>query len=134
MKSFAPVYRFGHSLLIPTRVSGSRTLLFLIDTGSERSFISDRAAADVTAVRRDVSVRLQGLSGKVSKGLTADQLVLQFAGFRQKNLDMITLNLDRVSSHSGTEISGILGFSLLAMFNVTIDYRDGLVRFDFRLK
>ena len=134
MRHFTPVYRFGHLLLIPARLGDSSPMLFLIDTGAEISAISQRAVADITSVRRDSRVRVQGLSGKVAQGLTADQLWLQFAGFRQRNLDMITFNLDRISRRTGTEISGILGFSVLVLFDLTIDYRDGLVNFDYRLK
>ena len=31
----------------------------------------------------------------------------------------------------GTEVSGVLGLSVLSLFKLTIDYRDGLVNFEY---
>ena len=39
-----------------------------------------------------------------------------------------------ISDHTGTEISGILGFTLLRLLDVKIDYRDGLVDFSYNPK
>ena len=64
---------------------------------------------------------------------TADKLVLQFAGYNQRNRDMLAIDLDQVSRSAGTEVSGIIGFPLLTIFSsLTIDYRDGLVKFDYQ--
>jgi hypothetical protein len=32
----------------------------------------------------------------------------------------------------GTEISGFLGLPVLSLFTITIDYRDGVVKFDYK--
>jgi len=37
-----------------------------------------------------------------------------------------------MSASVGTEISGILGFDLLSILDIKIDYRDGLVDFIYR--
>ncbi|MGH9667309.1 MAG: aspartyl protease family protein [Bryobacteraceae bacterium] len=121
------------ALLIPTRLSGSRPVLFLVDTGAARSAISNRAAAEVTRVRTEDVIRLKGVSGNVNNMFTADKLVLQFAGYNQRNRDMLAIDLDQVSQSAGTEVSGIIGFPLLTIFSsLTIDYRDGLVKFDYQ--
>jgi hypothetical protein len=36
------------------------------------------------------------------------------------------------SNNTGTEVSGILGFAMLRMLNIKLDYRDGLVDFEFK--
>ena len=41
----------------------------------------------------------------------------------------MTLDLSAVSKSTGTEVSGILGFEMLRILQVKIDYRDGLVDF-----
>jgi hypothetical protein len=50
---------------------------------------------------------------------------------QQPNLDIITLDLSNLSRHTGTEISGFLGFAMLRMLEVELDYRDGLVDFGY---
>ena len=53
MADWTPVFRFGHELLIRTRVNDSQPMLFLIDTGASVNFISTRAARQVTKVGSD---------------------------------------------------------------------------------
>jgi len=129
LKDFSGVYRLGHALLIPTRVSDSKPVLFLIDTGAGRTMIAADLARQVTKVHNDSYGSVHGLSGKVKDVYMADQLVLQFAGFRQRNLDMSSFDFSKVSRGLGTEVSGFLGLPLLNLFELTIDYRDGVVKF-----
>ena len=39
-----------------------------------------------------------------------------------------------ISDSTGTEVSGTLGFAMLRMLDIKIDYRDGLVHFDYDWK
>jgi len=41
------------------------------------------------------------------------------------------LSLEAMSDEIGTEVSGVLGVINLRNLDVTIDYRDGLLAFDF---
>ena len=50
----------------------------------------------------------------------------------QQNEDIISFDLNPISRGTGTEVSGILGFTLLHMLTIKIDYRDGLVDFDYK--
>jgi hypothetical protein len=65
---------------------------------------------------------------------TADRAVLRFGHLKQENQDLIAVDLTHISDHTGTEISGILGFTLLRLLDVKIDYRDGLVDFSYNPK
>ena len=129
MKDWTPVFRFGHELLITTLVNNSKPMLFLIDTGSGVNFLSTRAGHEVTKISSDANVHVKGLSGTVNDVYRADNATLQFGRFAQKNQNIVTLDLSNLSKHTGTEVSGILGFQLLHMLQVKIDYRDGLVDF-----
>ena len=129
MKSWTPVFHFGHALLIRTEVNDSKPMLFLIDTGSGANLLSTRAGREVTKVRSDPNMHVKGLSGTVANVYSADKATLQFGRFAQKNLDIVSLDLSKISKSTGTEVSGILGFELLRMLQVKIDYRDGLVDF-----
>lgn len=131
MKSYTPVFRFGHQLLIQTRVNDSPPKLFLIDTGAFNNTISPSAAREVTNVSTDSNLRVKGLSGSVKNVFRADELTLQFGHLRQKNLDIVAFDTRGLSDSIGTEVSGMLGFAMLWLLEIKIDYRDGLVDFTY---
>ncbi|HEX6894310.1 MAG TPA: aspartyl protease family protein [Bryobacteraceae bacterium] len=125
----ARIYRFGHLLMLPTRVNGSREALFVIDSGADRTLISYDLAAEVSKISTDPRTRMNGINGRVLDMYRTGDLVLQFAGFEQKNLGMSSIDTFDQSRRLGTEISGFLGLPVLDLFRLTIDYRDGLVNF-----
>jgi tetratricopeptide (TPR) repeat protein len=131
MKSYTPVFRFGHDLLVPTRINDSIVSLFLIDSGSMSNTISPTAAREVTRVGADSHTTVKGLSGSVKNVYRADKAALTFGHLRQQNQDIIGFDTTSISESTGTEVSGILGFATLGMLDVKIDYRDGLVNFTF---
>ena len=132
MRSYVPVIRLGHFLLISTKVSDSRPVWFLIDTGSSQTMIARDFAQQVTKVHMDSNTTMKGVSGKVKNVYTADRFILGFAGYRQQNEDAISVDLGRISKSVGTEVTGILGLPLLSLFVMRIDYRDGLIHFDYQ--
>lgn len=125
-------YQFGHLLLIPTRVGESREALFVIDTGAARTLISYDMAAEVSKLDRNERMGLTGINGRVADVYQAGDLYLQFAGFRQRNQQMTSFDMWPQSRGIGVEISGFLGLPVLSLFTITIDYRDGLVKFDYK--
>ncbi len=129
MARWTKVFRFGHILLIPTLVDNSKSMLFMIDTGAFTNVLSTRTAREVTKVRSDPRMQVKGLSGTVNNVYRADKATLQFGHYSQENQDIVTLDLSAISKSTGTEVSGILGFELLRILQVKIDYRDGLVDF-----
>jgi tetratricopeptide (TPR) repeat protein len=129
MKSFSPIYRFGHQLLIPTLINNLPPKLFVIDTGAFANAINPAAAREVTKLSSDSRMSVKGLSGTVKDVFLANELTLQFANLRQKNLDIVAFDTTHVSDSVGAEVSGFLGFSMLGMLEIKIDYRDGLVDF-----
>jgi hypothetical protein len=129
MKVYTPIFRFGHALLIPTKVNDSAPMLFLIDTGAFDNTITPDAAKQVTKISRDDNFKVKGLSGEVSDVYRAEKAHLQFAHFKDDRQDLITFNKDHISNGFGTEISDTLGFRMLVLLDIKIDYRDGLVDF-----
>lgn len=129
MKEWTPIFRFGHQLLIVTAANNSKPMLFLIDTGAQLNSLSTRAGREVGKVSTDPTVHINGLSGSVADVYRADNATLQFGRFAQKNQTIVTFDLSKISKSTGTEVSGILGFQVLRMLQVKIDYRDGLVDF-----
>jgi len=131
MKDYTPIFLFGHDMLIHTRVNDSAPKLFLIDTGSFDDTLSPAAAKEVTKVNRDADTQVKGLNGSVKDVYRASNAKLQFSHFSQKRQDLITFDLANVSNSAGTEVSGVLGFAMLVLLDMKIDYRDGLVDFTY---
>src|SRR5208282_2763146 len=130
MADWTKVFRFGHSLLVPTWVNDySKSMLFGLDTGASSNILSARAGRQVSKVRSNDRIRMRGLEGEVNKVYSSKKATLRFGNLRQSNLDIITLDLVNISRHTGTEVSGFLGFAMLMLLEVKLDYRDGLVDF-----
>lgn len=130
MANWTKVFRFGHTVLVPTSVNDSPAMLFGLDTGAFANMLSVRAGRKVSKVNSENRLRVQGLSGEVSKVYSA-KATLRFGHLQQPNLDIITLDLSSQSRHLGTEVSGFLGFAMLRILDVKLDYRDGLVDFGY---
>ena len=128
MRDAARVYRFGHLLLAMVHVN-SHEGLFVLDTGAASTMMSYDMAAEVSHVNRDDRTAIRGLSGKVGDVYKSGDLELEFAGFKQKTLGATVIDTWELSHRLGTEISGFLGLPVLDLFTLTIDYRDGLVKF-----
>jgi len=134
---FSQMLIVHHYLLVPTLISESTKAeqtqgLFLLDTGSQLNMISTSLAPEITKVHGSLD-RVRGISGKVKDVYQADKIVLQFATFRQLNLDLTSFDLTGLSRGAGMEFSGIMGLPLIGMFaSVTLDYRDGCVKFDYK--
>jgi hypothetical protein len=102
-----------------------------LDTGSMLKAISPAAAREVTKVSPDDTITMKGLSGNVKNVFSGDEVTITFGGLRQRNLDIVAFDTTGLSNSIGTEVSGILGFVMLRMLDIKIDYRDGLVQFAF---
>jgi predicted aspartyl protease len=132
MQNATRVFRFGHLLLVPARVGNATNRLFVLDTGAANTMISYELASEVSKINRDHKLTLRGLNGRVGDVYQTGNLVLEFAGFQQRNLGMTAFDTWELSHRLGTEISGFLGLPVLDLFTLTIDYRDGLVKFERR--
>ena len=137
LAGFSQMLIIHHYLLIPTLLSETTKAeqtpaLFLLDTGALLNMISTILAPDITKVR-DSANQVRGISGKVRMVYSADKVVVQFAHFRQQMHDLTSFDLRGFSRGAGAEIGGIMGLPLIGMFrSVTLDYRDGRVRFDYK--
>jgi predicted aspartyl protease len=130
MENATRVFRFGHLLLVPARVGNATNRLFVLDTGAGATLVSYELAAVVSNLSHDDKTSLSGLNGRVGDVYQTGNVVLAFAGFEQRNLAMTAFDTWELSHRLGTEISGFLGLPVLDLFTLTIDYRDGLVKFE----
>jgi tetratricopeptide (TPR) repeat protein len=126
--NFEKVYRIGHDLLIPTQVNDVPPHLFALDTGSWDNTISPALAREAANLS-DSNAKVRGLSGNVNNVYRAYDLTLTFGSFRQHRQSLTAFDLKGISDGTGTEISGILGFAMLWILDIKLDYRDNLVDF-----
>ncbi len=131
MKDYVGFFRSGHDVIVPTRLNGKTERLFLVDTGAFSSSISPETAREVTKVHGNAPGVITGLSGNVAKVSTSEAVLFQFGGIQQQNNDLYTFDTTGLSRGAGVEISGFLGSTVLRQLTISIDYRDGLIKFDY---
>jgi len=133
MQAFSRVYRFGHALLVTTYVGDEKAppRLFLLDSGGFDNQISIAAAKEVTHVHENPLMSVRGISGEVNKVYRAERAIIRFGHIRHYDKDLVSFDLSNISDHIGTEVSGILGFQMLRLLDIKIDYRDGLIDFSY---
>ena len=127
MKDWTRVFRYGHLLIFKTSIGKSSTKLFAMDTGASTNLISPLAAREVTRVSKDSDTEIKGISGKVKDVSATGDIAIQFAGIRQISYSMTAIDTSGITSGSGVELSGFIGYPTLKELNITIDYRDNLV-------
>jgi Aspartyl protease len=131
MKDYSPVFRSGHFLVVPTLLNGKAQGLFMVDTGAFSTSISPALARSVTKVHGGPSGSVRGMSGDVANVMFSEAILFQFAGIQQQNNDLVSFDSGGLSRGAGFEISGFLGSTVLRQLTISIDYRDGLIKFDY---
>jgi hypothetical protein len=86
---------------------------------------------EASKLRRDSDIRVKGLNGEVKQVYTTGEIALTFGHFRQTRSDLVAFDLSNLSNHVGTEVSGTLGFAMLYLLDIKLDYRDDLVDFEY---
>ncbi len=127
MKGWTPVFRYSHLLIFPTFVGKANVKLFAMDTGAGVNLISPAAAREVTSVSKDNDTRIRGISGQVKEISATGDISIAFAGVRQLANSMTSIDTSGITSASGVELSGFIGYPTLKELTITIDYRDNLV-------
>lgn len=117
-------------VLVPTFVNDSQVMLFGLDTGAFANLLSLREGRQLGKVNSEDRLRVHGLNGEVNKVYSA-KATLRFAHLQQPSMDVVTFDLSPISRRIGTEVSGFLGFAMLRLVEIKLDYRDGLVDFEY---
>jgi tetratricopeptide (TPR) repeat protein len=128
-EDFTRVRCFNHLMLVDTLAGGKKRGWFLIDSGASGNMISLALARAVPAFVAPGAIQLTGVSGRVDRSFTVRGVDLLFAGFRNPNPEMHSFDFQKLNKSVRTEISGLLGFPTLEILVTTIDYRNGLVKF-----
>ena len=134
MKDWTRVYRVDHLLLVPAWLNDTPPKLMVLDTGAFSTSLNPAVARTVTKVHGDGNITVSGVTGKVNKVFTADKIEFKFANLRQTVNDVIAFESPSISRNTGLEIAGFIGATALGQVTMSIDYRDGLVKFDYDAK
>ena len=129
MKDWTLVYRVGHDLLLPASLNNGPPKLFIVDTGAFATTVTPEVAREVTKVHREDNLIVHGVSGKVDKVYTADNITFRFAHISQKVDSVVAFETPGLSKNLNMEIAGFIGITALGQMTVSIDYRDGLMKF-----
>ena len=131
MKDWTKLYHRDWELMIPVALNGGPKRLFTLSTGWYTTVIGLEAAKEVTKAHIDTRSHVNTVAGKVQQVFSADNVALSFANIAQKGDDVVSFDLEPNSMRSGLEVSGYLGITTLAQLRIQMDYRDGLVKFDY---
>ncbi len=134
MKGYTHVYRVGHLLLLPVSMNKAPANLFVLDTGSMNTTVSPAAARAVTKVVKDSTVEVHGINGEVKDVYSAEKITFYFAGMSQTLEGIPSIDTTNVSRGIGMNLAGFLGIRTMLQTTLHIDYRDGLIKFDYNPK
>ncbi len=129
MKDWTPVFSIGSDLLVSASLNGSDGKMFILDTGAFSTTITTGVAKEVTKIHQNYDIEVEGLNGKVDKVYTADKIIFKFANISQKVQDVVVFDSPNLSKDMNMEIAGFIGITALGQMTISIDYRDGLVKF-----
>jgi tetratricopeptide (TPR) repeat protein len=124
-------YGIGHNILLPTQVNQIPNRLFILDTGSWDNILSVSLAREASKAHGGTDIQVKGLSGAVKNVYTTGEVSLIFGKFRQVRNDLVAFDMTNISNSTTVEVSGMLGFAMLWMLEIKIDYRDNLIFFQY---
>ena len=82
-------------------------------------------------ISSDPNSTVHGISGKVADVYMGDRVVFRFSHLQQEHDQVLAFDTSSISKNVGTEISGFIGFDMLGLLVMKIDYRDGLMDFQY---
>jgi predicted aspartyl protease len=131
LNGYTPVFRTGSDLIMPASVNKRRPMLFVLDTAIGPTVLSPGAAFEVVKGRRDSKYEVRDAKGMVQADYSAGDVTLNFAGISWGELQIHGFDTSKFSDDAGMEISGLIGLRTMSHMTLHIDYRDGLVKFDY---
>lgn len=132
MNDWTKIYRVGHQLMLPVNMNKKATKLFILDTGAWATSVAPDAAREVTKVSSaGDQLKVRGISGAVQQTYFANDITFYFAHLGQRDEQVPSFDTSNVSKGAGMQISGFIGANTIDLTTLQIDYRDGLVHFNY---
>jgi len=131
MKDYTPILISGSDLILPMSLNGRPPMLFVVDTADGASVASPGAGFELTTGQKDAKFENRNFSAIANSTYTIHDAVLSFAGVSLKEAEVFPFDTSNFTDDSRMEISGLLGERALGRTTIHIDYRDGLLKFDY---
>lgn len=131
MKDYTAFFRSGSDIILPLSLNGRPPMLFVIDTAIGTSVASPGAGYELTTGQKDAKFETRNFNAIRDATYTIQDAVLTFAGVSLKETPIYPFDTSRFTDDSGMEVSGLLGEKTLSRTTLHIDYRDGLLKFDY---
>jgi hypothetical protein len=131
MKDYTPFFRSGTDVILPLSLNGSAPMLFVIDTAIGNSVASPGTGYELMTGHKDAKFESRDSNAIRDATFTLQDAVLSFAGVALKETPIYPFDTSRFTDDSRMEVSGLLGEKTLGHTTLHIDYRDGLIKFDY---
>jgi hypothetical protein len=97
------------------------TLHFIFDTGSGAVSLDSSVVAKYEITPKQNEKRIRGIGG-IKKLQVVDNVPFQIGALTIKDMQFYVVDYSSISAYYGINISGIIGFELLAKYVVKVDY------------
>jgi tetratricopeptide (TPR) repeat protein len=134
MGAWERAYYFDGAYFVALRVNDSPPKFFRVSAATDATFITTELARQSAWLISDGDSRAVGLNGTIKRTFDTGPVKLAFGHFIYPANSELSVDLTKYSDDAGTEISGLLGFDVLQNLDFTIDYRDGLIDFEYNKK
>lgn len=130
MQVYSPVYHRLQYLLVPVTLNKKERRLFVLDSGMRMSTMTPDVAHLISSTKVNFTNPVQTVSGGTVQ-LYRDNFDFQFASLSLDNQGHI-LDFDpsTIDQNAGFQVAGMIGFDMLHVLTIHLNYRDGLVKFD----
>ncbi|MGB6687623.1 MAG: tetratricopeptide repeat protein [Terracidiphilus sp.] len=130
LADYMPVYHRRQYLLVPVELDNKARRLFVVDTGMRLSAMTSETAHSISTVKMNFTNPLQTASGPPAQ-VYRDSFDFEFANLSLKHQNQV-LEFDpsAIEHNAAFAVAGLLGFDMLHLLTMHLDYRDGLVKFE----
>jgi hypothetical protein len=131
MKDWTQIYRVAQRLIILGSIRPPEPRLFLLDAELRSTTVDPEVAREVTKVSVDPKAQIVRAGPQALTVYIAEAVDLKFSGISKHEMAVPAVSLDRESMYSAMRISALLGADILEELTIHIDYRDGLIKFEY---
>jgi tetratricopeptide (TPR) repeat protein len=129
-QDFMPAYHRQQYLMVPVTLNNKTRKLFILDSGIRFSTMTPEAAHAVSTIKVNFTNAVQTVSGATLQ-VYRDNFDFQFANLTLTHQDhIIQLDPAAIERNTGIQVAGMLGFDMLHLLVLHLDYRDGLIKLD----